>query len=378
MLAPLIAVGIVGQVVAAPSAADDENTRPAEHSVVKTAMEGVSAIAKSVAPVQLGQSNRDDAQSAHPAPAAVAWVHLSKDYLRKYVERDVDRKKPAHENVLGIVFTGNSQTDGKTRLVLRPNEQHATAEVEFDGTVRSFTVGHSGPATLQYIGESTFQAHKQLVFGEDGVSATRALVTAPTRLIPTNVSTDLPGLRGRIGNRIAQRREAGSRAEAEAIVSRDTANDIRHDFDSKLDQSLADIQANVKAQIAALNLNGDNGAVVMRSRSTADFVEVALCPHKADVAQFDLAMASPVDGNPDCSVCIHRSVVPALLANTELREKFAPMLTSALVISDNSDHAATAPKLSLNGDWIAIDLSGGALPPHVSSRVAANQSLSSR
>jgi hypothetical protein len=379
VLALACVVGTLSQTVAAPNASDDETARPAEHSLVKTAIDDVSALAKAVAPVQLSESGPADGPSADKAPATVVWVHLSKDYLRKYVERDVDHKKPARENVLGIVFTGDSRTSGKTRLVLRPDAEHATADIEFTGTVHSFTVGHTGPATLQYTGESTFRARKQLVVGDDGMTATKAVVTAPTRLIPISVATNLPGLRGRIGNRIAQRREAGSRGQAEAIVSRDTANDIRHDFDTKLEASLADIQTKVKAQIAALKLNGQDGAVAMRSRSTADFIEVALCPRSGDGRQFDLVASSPFDGNPNCSVCVHRSVIPALLANAELRETLAPMFTSALAINENSEHAASAPRFSMNGDWISLDLTASNSPVlQTPSRMAATQGLTSR
>jgi hypothetical protein len=298
------------------------------------------------------------------------WVHLSKQYLSDYVERSVDHKKPARENVLGILFTGDSRTMGKTTLVLRPSDRQAVADVNFTGTVRSNTVGHSGPATLQYIGESTFHARKQLVVGTDGVSATQAVVEAPTRLIPTSVATNLPGLRGRIGNRIAQRREAGSRGQAEMIVGRDTANDIRHDFDTKLGGALADIQSKVKTQIAALKLNGEDGDVVMRSRSTPEFVEVALCPQSSKASDLQMAADSPFDGNPECSVCVHRSIVGSLMANSELRENLAPMLTSVI-------GATAGPKLSMSGEWVALDLAG-AQTAQAPSRVAATQSLTSR
>src|SRR5262249_52978601 len=155
----------------------------------------------------------------------------------------------------------------------------------------------------------------------------------------------------------------------------DTANDIRHDFDAKLDRSLAEIQSQVKTQVAALKLGGADAALAMRSRSTADFIEVALCPQKA--GQVDLAASTPFEGNADCSVCIHRSVLPTLLANVELREKLAPMLAGARVINESPERASTALKISMNGDWIALDLAGGNSLAQTPSRVAATQSLMS-
>ena len=138
-----------------------------EHSIMKRTIEGVSALANVITPIPTANTSSD--KTAESTPAGVVWVHLSKKYLADYVERNVDHNKPAREDVLGIIFTGTSRTMGKTRLVLRPDDREAAAEVEFAGTVHSSTIGHSGPATLQYASESNFHARKQLILGENGV-----------------------------------------------------------------------------------------------------------------------------------------------------------------------------------------------------------------
>ena len=361
---------IEGQPVAEQKMAAQQATH-GEHSIMKQAMEGVSALANVITPIPTANTTSGD-KSAEPAPAGVVWVHLSKKYLADYVERSVDHNKPAREDVLGIIFTGTSRTMGKTRLVLHPDDREAAAEVEFTGTVHSSTIGYSGPATLQYVSESNFHAHKQLIFGENGVSTSAATVDAPTRLTPTSIETSLPGLRGRIGDRIAHRREAGSRSQAEAIVGRDTANDIRHDFDGKLNAAVAEIQSKVQAQIAAAKLNGEDGHVVLRSRSTPEFIEVAVCRPGAEAEQLQLASATPFVGNPDCSLCVHRSIIPTLLANAAIREKVAPMLASATAVGGES---AGESSVSMSGEWIAVNLATNGQPVQTPSRVAAMQSL---
>jgi hypothetical protein len=349
------------------------NVAEAEHSLVKTAIDGISVLANRITPIQ-SDATPDD-KTAESAPAAVVWVHLSKKYLSDYVERNVDHEKPARENVLGIIFTGQSHTTGKTRLVLHSNDSHATADIEFVGIVHSRTIGHSGPATLQYLSESTFHARKPLVVGDSGVKTSTAMVDAPTRLTPTSIATSLPGLRGRIGDRIARRREAGSRGAAEAIVGRDTANDIRHDFDAKLDTAVAEIQSKVQAQIAALKLNGEDARVVMQSRSTPDFVEVALCPEGS--GRVEMASTSPFAGNPDLAVRVHRSAMASLASNAEVRDKLAPMLGSMITGNVGAQSDAKSPKWSMNGEWLLIDLSG-ASESETPGRLAAANAPTSR
>jgi hypothetical protein len=356
LLFALVLASAVTNNSAPQQTAETKSARNTEHSLMKQAMDGISVLANRVTPIPSAKA--DDDKTAESSPAALVWVHMSKKYLADYVERSVDHEKPARENVLGIIFTGQSRTEGKTRLVLHKNDDRATADVEFTGTVHSRTIGHSGPATLQFISESTFRARKPLVVDGSGISTSNATVDAPTRLIPTSVATNLPGLRGRIGNRIARRREAGSRAQAEVIVGRDTANDIRHDFNVKLDAAVAEIQNKVQDQIATLKLNGENGGVLMRSCSTPDFVEVALCPQQAEAKEFDMADSSPFDGNPALAVRVHRSLMASLLANAEVREKFASTLSGAIVGSNSKPADDSSPQIAMSGEWLAIDLSG--------------------
>jgi hypothetical protein len=371
VLALAVSNGATGQDIADKKpAAEVAGTEP---SLMKEAIDGITVLANKVTPIQPASAAGD--KTAESAPAAVVWVHLSKKYLSDYVERKVDHEKPARENVLGIMFTGQSHTTGKTRLVLHSNDNRATADVEFVGTVHSRTAGHSGPATLQYLSESTFHARKPLVVGDSGVKTSTAVVDAPTRLTPTSISTSLPGLRGRIGDRIARRREAGSRGQAEAIVGRDTANDIRHDFDVKLDTAVAEIQNKVQAQIAALKSNGEDARVVMQSRSTPDFVEVALCPEGS--ARVEMASNSPFAGNPDLAVRVHRSAMASLASNAELRDQFAPMLGSIVAGSVGAQSDTKSPKWSFNGEWLSIDLSGVS-EPEAQARLAVANGPTSR
>ncbi|HEX3601264.1 MAG TPA: hypothetical protein VHU84_14025 [Lacipirellulaceae bacterium] len=363
--------GVEGQPVADKKPAASP-TALAEHSMMKQAMERVSALANVITPIPTTNPSGD--KTAEPAPAGVVWVHLSKGYLADYVERNVDHNKPARQDVLGIVFTGDSRTIGKTRLILRPDDREAAAEVEFTGTVRSHTIGHSGPATLQYLSESNFHARKQLVIGENGVSTSTAVVDAPTHLTPTSIETSLPGLRGRIGDRIARRREAGSRSQAEVIVGRNTAGDIRHDFDATLNNAVAQIQSKVQTQIAALKVDGKDGCTVMRSRSTPEFVEVALCPQGSTSEHLQMASASPIEGNPDFAVRVHRSVMASLLRDSQLRNSLTPLLGSIVTQGVGTHSDTKTPTCSMRGDWFAIDLTGAAdhEAPH---RLAAAEAL---
>jgi hypothetical protein len=256
-------------------------------------------------------------------------VQFSKDFLDDYVERNVDRTKPVHDLILGTRIAGESRTRGKTRLVLHPNDDRALGEVQFQGTVTSKTIGHNGPATLWYDSDSTFRARKSLTITDAGLTAKSAVASAPTRLTPTQIRTSLPRLRGRIAQRIAWRRVNSSRAQADAIASDHTADDIRGDLDHKLNEAVATIQARIKPQVVEANQALADGKLVVRSRSTPNSIEIALCSPGTTADQLK-QIAATVEGNPPVAARVHRAVVAKILTDERLRTKYAALFGNSL------------------------------------------------
>jgi hypothetical protein len=351
-----------GQTIGANEPARDRSgqapppTPAAEAPLIQKAVDGISSLGNI-----LTKSRQPDTASKVPdkAPAAVAWVQLSRNYLASHVERSVDRTKPVTDLILGTSIAGESHTTGKTRFVLHPNDSQALGEVVFTGEVHADTVGHNGPATLHYLSDSTFTARKRIGFGADGLMTAPAVADAPTRLTATSIQTSLPRLRGRIAQRIAWRRVAQSQQAADSIASAHTARDIRHDLDRKVNDSLAAMQGKLQAQIAQIKLDGEQRPLVMRSRSTPDYIEVALfhpgaSPSDMQVPSFRVA------GNPDIAVRVHRSVAANVLRDPQLREKVAPLIASAPKGEATKSSIGEKTPLLLanlfNGDeWLAFD-----------------------
>jgi len=319
-------------------------------------------------------------ESRNGAPATLVWMRASRGFLANHMERDVDRKKPVKDYILGTAISGESRTTGKTRFVLHPNEQEAQGEIQFVGEVHARTVGHNGPAILDYNSDSTFRARKRITIDESGLTTTATVAEAPTHLKATNIRTSLPGLRNRIAQRIAWRRVGESQSQADAIVSDHTARDIRHDLDRKINESVASIQSKVKLQLAKLQGKDNDQPLVMRSRSTPDYVEVALCRRSPSGDEVELPSFT-VEGNPEIAVRVHRTILLQAMTDPEFREMLAPFLGNA----SGPQLAATGPKaasekaslhvvsLATIGEWTAVDLTTSKGPQPVS-RVARDVS----
>src|SRR5215212_2394606 len=169
----------------------------AETPLLEKAIDGLSTLGDVL--TRKGQSiGLAKEHNRSKVPATLVWARVSRQFLAKQIERNVDRKKPVRDVILGTPIAGESHTTGKTRFVLYPNDRQALGEVEFVGKVHAVTVGHNGPATLDYLSDSTFRARKQLTVGESGLSTSPAVTKAPTHLTATAIRTNLPWLRDRI------------------------------------------------------------------------------------------------------------------------------------------------------------------------------------
>lgn len=331
-----------------------------EKPLIEKAIDGLSVLGDAL--TTKGQSNSAAKnENRNEVPATLVWARVSRQFLAKQIERDVDRKKPVRDVILGTPIAGESHTTGKTRFVLYPNDRQAVGEVEFVGKVHAVTVGHNGPATLDYLSDSTFRAHKRLTVGEDGLSALNATAVAPTHLTATHIGISLPGLRGLIAQRIAWRRVAKSQSAADAEVSDHTARNIRHDLDAKMNESIASMQDKVRAQLAKLPQADEH--LVMRSRSTPDYVEVALCPDNTSREDFVMPSFS-IEGNPEIAVRVHRTMLVRAMSDPQIRGMVAPFLgktfeTWVAATPETPNNPKTnlqVSHFSAGGEWTALEL----------------------
>jgi hypothetical protein len=371
----LVVVGIQSSELARQVVAATGGTAPTSESVERAVPSNSTPLLNKAVSgiVNLGNEIKKHlpiANSDAEEPSVLIWLHVSRDYLAKFVEREVNQEKEARDNVLGITFTGTSRTTGKTRLELKASDQGALAEVVFDGNIRSNTRGRKGPATLHYHVNSQVHATKQIIVNERGLETRSATAQAPTRLTLVGVNTGLPGLRGLIAERIARRRAEARLAEANAIVSDHRENDVRKGLNERLDARIAELHSQLKTQLATMKLEGGNG-ISFRSRSTPQYLEVAVYgagknSTKPDMPHFELK------GNPNLSLRVHRKILARILADGELRTRLVSsfgQVFQARLMGGNVSNDAKANG-SLDGEWLAFDVAD-ASQLAVPARVAA-------
>jgi hypothetical protein len=128
-----------------------------------------------------------------------------------------------------------------------------------------------------------------------------------------------------------------------------------------MNESIASMQDKVQAQLAKLQQADEH--LVMRSRSTPDYAEVALC--RGNTGGEDFAMPSfSVEGNPEIAVRVHRTMLVRAMSDPRIRGMVAPFLgktfeTWVAATPDTPNVAKSnlqVSNFSTGGEWTSLEL----------------------
>jgi hypothetical protein len=345
-----------------PMVDDSTPQSPVEAAVeeVTEHVETIRTLPEWVGQTQLGEPS--------PVPAAIVYVRVSRNFLEDYVERNVSRRKPVRDCILGATIRGYSDTIGKTRLSLLPSNERLIARIAFDGTVRARTRGYKGPVVIHSLSDSKFHAHKRIELDGSGLRVWPAKAAAPTRLQTLGIDTHLPRLRGRIARRIASRRAAQSHGAAEAITADHTADDIRGDFEARVNRSMANVQRVLGSKIPDLETATSPMPTDVRFRSRPESVEVAIIREDATAAERKLRPPS-AKPSADVSLRVHRTLFTSAIEDPQLLTDLSPLFNqllearakqSASVKTARTGSTTTAMqdpnvKWSMEAGWLVMD-----------------------
>lgn len=266
-----------------------------------------------------------DGPSDESSPALVQ-VRLSQDFLVGFLERDVNRQSQVREMILGTNVGGTANTSGTTTVLLHSSQDKAVVEVVLKGTVQAQTIGHNGPVQLHCSSHSPFESRKLIHLQSGGIEALPATTTATTRSTTQQIRSTLPGLRGRIAERIARGRVQELRGQADAIASRNTERRLNREFDRTVEKALADARGAVQSKLVSLpigKLSDD-----WKYRSEPGYIEMLLVnPELADTKNLDIGQ---FESDAAVAVRVHRGAIRGALTSAELRDSLRPLLMSLL------------------------------------------------
>ncbi|MBX9791128.1 MAG: hypothetical protein K2Y37_19590 [Pirellulales bacterium] len=171
-------------------------------------------------------------------------VQASEALFAAGLTEQVDTVEPVREQIMGASVSGTGRTIGELKVHPLADPTRALFDAEFLGVNRSRTVAAQRSARIAGRGYTTLEAHKRLRFTPEGIVSGPAKATACLDTQTTCVWSTAPRLRGRIVTRVARRRSAESKPQAERIGSSRAADKLELRLDRQAGERLA--KANVE------------------------------------------------------------------------------------------------------------------------------------
>lgn len=170
-------------------------------------------------------------------------IHLevAEDLLAPAVNRPVDQVQPVDDVVLGTRIRGTGHTTGNVRLDFVPSGDKAVFDIVLGATNISHTRGTQGPVTVNSRGVTSIDARRRIFLDEFNVSSSPVEASADTDSTVTGM-----GINARFGKRlirrIATRKIAESKAQAEAVAEGKARDRIRAQFGEQTEPAIAQMR----------------------------------------------------------------------------------------------------------------------------------------
>ncbi|MCY3013192.1 MAG: hypothetical protein NT171_00640 [Planctomycetota bacterium] len=240
-------------------------------------------------------------------------IHLevAEDLLAPAVNRPVDQVQPVDDVVLGTRIRGTGHTTGNVRLDFVPSGEKAVFDIILGATNISHTRGTQGPVTVNSRGVTAIDARRRIFLDEFNVAAAPVEASADTNSTVTGL-----GINARFGKRlirrIATKKIAESKAQAESIAEGKARDRIRRQFGEQTEPAVAQMrdqfQQKVRGPLQARGLYPESFHMHTTDRHLRIVARKSLAGQLA-------AFSSPPAANADNIITaqIHESAVNNIL-----------------------------------------------------------------
>ncbi|MBX7167403.1 MAG: hypothetical protein K1X74_13825 [Pirellulales bacterium] len=148
------------------------------------------------------------------------FVRVSERIVSAAMAEPVYEVTPLNDSILGTSIHGTGVTTGAVRIDLVPSDQYAVFDAVFEGQTRSRTVGVNGPAIIHTAACTNFSALQPIYLDAGGLATLSADAHAQTNSTTLGIGSTKGRLVGGIVRRVATKRVAKSKGEAEWIGAR--------------------------------------------------------------------------------------------------------------------------------------------------------------
>ena len=165
-------------------------------------------------------------------------VDIEESLLATAVNREIDKEEPVNEVIVGTRVRGTGRTVGQVRLDLVPSTTAAAFELVFGAVNHSKTHGGRGPVTVYSTGETRLDASKRIEVDDEDVTVGPTQVSAKARSQPAGIAVS-KRFGQKMVRKIASRKSAKIRPQADAEASGKARAKLRRQFDEETAEPIA-------------------------------------------------------------------------------------------------------------------------------------------
>ena len=210
-------------------------------------------------------------------PNMVLEVH--ERLFAQAVDRPVDEVEPVRETILGTHIRGTGRTTGTVRVDFVPSTDRAAFDLVLAARNVSHTRGTQGPVTVHSQGFTDIGARRRIFLDDRTISAApvQASASTATRVSGINVNSRFGK---RIIRRIANRKIAESKPQAEAVAEARARDRIRREFTTQTDPAIAQFRSEFQSRVRRplesrglypewIHINSTDSALVTTARKAS-------------------------------------------------------------------------------------------------------------
>jgi hypothetical protein len=248
---------------------------------------------------------------------------LSSTALDRLAQRKVSESEPVRDFILGATVRGTAHSTGMLRLETRTAADHVAVELQLEGNIQTVTSSFKKPVRVGSYGSTDFVATKQVQLSDEQFRALPTAVSARTQTRTRSIQKTGGKFGKRLIEKIARKKVAESKSQAEWISARHAERKVAKKFDRQvlaaLDKARKNYDAKLHHPLERLGMFPEH--LLMTSSSTGMQVEATL----ASSQQISTQQLPPaVRDDNDVSVRVHETAInnflPHLLGGAKLSQ----------------------------------------------------------
>lgn len=233
-------------------------------------------------------------------------IYVRESFVNHMLGRPIARPSPVNECILGTRVLGRACLRGGVAVDLLPRTDGVCLVLNMSATMSSNNTGYNRGVVLHSTGTSPVLASKQVLMTPTGISSFPSTVSTSLRTQINSIDHRL-----RLVRRIARKKAAEQKPQADAIAEGRLRNRIRSQYDEQVDQQLGEanvritsLQRKPRPEVLRLGIPRPRWAVYSTNDSAAGNVTQA--------ASFQLSASRPsqIERPDDSGIVVqaHQSV----------------------------------------------------------------------